>query len=330
MACGTCSSDGGGCGCSSKPGGYTSCGDGCPSVNVYDWLPASTKQPGVDHYDFVEVAFKARRTSIYGNRNRLPVHAGSSVVVTAPRGVDYGQVTMTGRSVRLRTKSNKTAGNLIRLATNKDIERHELNRINENEALEMARRSVKRRGLPMKMVDAEWQFDRKRISFYYFAERKDLDLKKLIGEFIFRYKKHNARVELRRLSPRHEAARVGGIGVCGRELCCSSWMQSFRRVTFDHARKQLLPLNPERLYGQCNQLKCCLNYELNHYLAALRDFPRINARVQTPAGIGKVEKVDIFARTVLVAYKHEQTVVDVPVNDVEILSKEKPARPPRK
>ena len=298
-------------------------------MNVYDWLPASTRQAQVDHYSFVEVAFKARRTNIYRNRSQLPVQAGSGVVVTAPRGVDYGQVTLAGRSVRLRTKSTRTSGNIIRLATDKDVERHELNRMDEDEALDMARQSVRKRGLPMKVVDAEWQFDRKRISFYYFAERKDLDLKKLIGEFIFRYKKHNARVELRRLSPRHETARVGGIGVCGRELCCSSWMQSFRRVTFDHARKQLLPLNPERLYGRCNQLKCCLNYELDHYLATLKDFPRINARVQTPAGIGFVDKVDIFARTVLVNYKEEQTIGDVPVEDVRVLPRKKRQNPPR-
>lgn len=292
-------------------------------MQVYDWLPASTKQPQVDHYDFVEVAFKARRTSIYRNRNQLPVYAGNAVVVTAQRGVDYGQVTMTGQTVRLRTKSTKSSGNIVRLATEKDVERHELNKIDEDEALNQARRSVDRRGLPMKIVDVEWQFDRKRISIYYSSERKDLDLKKLIGEFIFRYKKHKARVELRRLSPRHETARVGGIGVCGRELCCSSWMQSFRRVTFDHAKKQLLPLNPERLYGRCNQLKCCLNYELEHYVAALKAFPRSNARVQTPDGTGRVDKVDIFSRTVLVTYDEERTIASVPVDDVEVLSHQK-------
>ena len=175
----------------------------------------------------------------------------------------------------------------------------------------------------MKVVDVEWQFDRKRISIYYSSERKDLDLKKLIGEFIFRYKKYKARVELRRLSPRHETARVGGIGVCGRELCCSSWMQSFRRVTFDQAKKQLLPLNPERLYGRCNQLKCCLNYELDHYVAALKAFPRNNARVRTPDGTGRVDKVDIFSRTVLVTYDEERTIASVPVSDVEVLYSQK-------
>ena len=299
-------------------------------MNVYDWLPASARQAQVDHHHFVEVVFKARRTSIYRNRSQLPVRAGSGVVVTAPRGVDYGQVTLTGRSVQLRTRSTKSSGTIIRLATDRDVERYEINRLDEEEALAMAQQSVRRRGLPMKVVDAEWQFDRKRISFYYVAERRNLDLKKLIGEFIFRYKKHHARVELRRLSPRREAARVGGIGVCGRELCCSSWMQSFPRVPYDHARKQLLPLNPERLYGRCNQLKCCLNYELDHYLAALKDFPRINARVQTPAGIGFVDKVDIFARTVLVDYKEEQIIDDVPVEDVEVLPRKKRQRPPRR
>lgn len=288
-------------------------------MNVYDWLPTSTRQPQVDHHDMVEVAFKARRTSLYRNRIQLPIFAGNRVVVTAPNGLDYGQVTLAGSAVRLRSNSTKSVGTIVRLATENDTERHERNRMEEDEALHTARQSVRRRGLPMKIVDVEWQFDRKRISFYYFAERKDLNLKKLIGEFIGRYKQHHARVELRRLSARHESARVGGIGVCGRELCCASWMQSFRRITFNHARKQLLPLNPDRLYGRCNQLKCCLNYELDHYLAALKEFPQTKARVKTSAGIGLVDKVDIFSRTVLVTYKEEQTTAEVPLEDIEVL-----------
>ena len=330
MACGTCSSSGGGCGCSSKPGGYTSCGDGCPSVNVYDWLPASTKQPQVDHYHYVEVAFKARRKAIYHNRSRLQVFSGDPVVVTAERGVDYGQVTMIGELVRLRRRSGESSGTIVRRATSKDDERHEHNRQDEDYALHEVKQSVERRRLPIKVVDVEWQFDRKRIAFYYVSEKKNVDLKKLIGELIFRYKRYRARVEMHRITPRSHAAQIGGIGVCGRELCCSSWMQSFRRITFNHAKKQMLPLNPDRLYGRCNQLKCCLNYELDHYVAALKEFPRKKARVQTAHGTGRVDTIDIFARTVLVIYDDDRSVNHVPVEDVEVLSgRKRPVPEPR-
>lgn len=293
-------------------------------VKVYDWLPTATKVPGMDHFDLVEVGFKARRTHIYRNNRQLPVYAGDRIVVSAQRGVDLGRITMTGELVRLRAKTSKASGHIIRMASDKDIERHEANRQMEDHALIAAQRAIERRKLDMKLVDAEWQFDRKRIVFYYVADQR-VDFRKLIGELNFRYK---ARVELRRLNPRQETAHIGGIGSCGRELCCSSWMQKMPNVSISAAKKQNLPLQQERLAGRCGQLKCCLNYELEHYMAALKEFPRPKAKVRTSEGIGRVEKVDIFARTVLI-HSSDGTRTDVPLEQVRVLPRKSPARKTR-
>ncbi len=319
MGCGSCST-GGGCSCGSKAGGYSGCGTGCPIVQVYDWLPTSTKAPGIDHFGFVEVAFKARRTHIYRNNRQLPVSAGDCIVVSAHRGLDFGRITMTGELVRLRAKKSEASGYVVRVASDKDLKRHEANRVMEDQALIAAQQAAKRRNLPLKLVDAEWQFDRKRIVFYYSAERR-VKLGKLIGYLSNQYK---TSVELRRLSPRRETAHVGGIGSCGRELCCSSWMQEIPPVSTRAATKQNLPLHRERLAGRCGQLKCCLNYELEHYMAALKEFPARKAQVKTDGGKGRVENVDIFARTVLIRYEDDTKVI-VPLAQVQVLPRKKPA-----
>ena len=323
MACGSCSS-GGGCGCSSGLGGYSSCGDGCPSVKIFDWLPTSTKQPYVDHYEYVQVAFKARRTKIYHNKSQLSVYAGDHIIVTVPHGVDFGRITMTGELARLRAGASKPKGIILRLASDKDIKRHENNRLAEADDLITAQRVAERHKIPIKIADIEWQFDRKKISLYYTtSKKKSLDFRKLLGALRHQYKPYKARVELHRLSPRHETARIGGVGVCGRELCCSTWMQAVKRVSFDAAKKQFLPLKPDRLYGRCNQLKCCLNFELNHYMAVLKSFPKRDARVKTPDGIGLVRKIDIFSRSVLVEYEGNRVPEYVSVEQLAHLPQRK-------
>ena len=249
--------------------------------------------------DLVEVAFKHRRRRIFRNDRQFDLLAGDDIIVGVRGGIDFGHITMTGELVLLRAKPHASYNRVIRLASIRDRQRHEANRKAEQDALHSFRAAAKRRSLALKAVDAEWQHDRKRIVFFYTAQDR-VRLRSLISELGRKFK---ARVELKRINDRQEAARIGGIGVCGRELCCSSWMHAVPTVSLSAAKKQHFPLSPDRLRGRCNRLKCCLNYELDQYMDALKDFPRLGAHVKTDSGTGRVDQVDIFGRKVLVRYK---------------------------
>ncbi len=248
--------------------------------------------------DLVEVAFKHRRRRIFRNDRNVNLMAGDDIIVGVRGGIDFGHITMTGELVLLRAEPNAKYNRVIRTANNHDRQRHKANRKSEAEAVKTFRVAVNRRALQLKVVDAEWQHDRKRISFYYTAKDR-VGLHTLIPELGRRFK---ARVDLKRVNERQEAARIGGIGVCGRELCCSSWMHVIPTVSLSAAKKQHFPLSPDRLRGRCNRLKCCLNYELDQYVEALKEFPRLGAAVDTETGPGKVGQVDIFRRMVKVWY----------------------------
>ena len=303
----------GGC----APGG---CGtDACPAMHVFDWL----NDLGIDHarvtYDLVEVTFKAGRKGIYRNTRSLTLHTGDFVIVGADRGIDCGMVNMTGELVRLRVKAKgqEETGefpNLIRIATLADIERSEANQASESEAFYIARKAIDRLALPMKLVDVEWQFDQKKVTFYFTAEHR-VDFRQLVRDLA---RKFRTRVELRQIGARDEAARIGGIGSCGRELCCTTWLQEFKPVSTQAAKVQNLPLNPVRLSGQCGRLKCCLNYELEQYMAALADFPRVDTAIVTAYGKGTVQKLDIFKNRVWIQY-HDGTWEDKSLDDIKDL-----------
>src|SRR5690606_1256455 len=188
---------------------------------------------------------------------------------------------------------------IIRSAGLADIERWESNREMEAEAFHIARTAIDRLKLPMKLVDVEWQFDHKKITFYFTADHR-VDFRQLVRDLARQFR---TRVELRQIGARDEAARLGGIGSCGRELCCATWLQEFKPVSTQAAKIQNLPLNPVRLSGQCGRLKCCLNYELEQYMAALRDFPRVDTPVTTSYGRGTIQKLDIFKDVVWIQYE---------------------------
>ncbi len=290
-------------------------------MHVFDWLnDLGIDQPTVT-YDLVEVTFKARRKGIYRNTQSLTPHTGDFVIVAADRGVDFGSVNMTGELVRLRVKAKgqeetEDFPNLIRLATRSDIERWETNRDSEREAFYIGRKAIDRLDLPMKLVDVEWQFDQKKITFYFTAEHR-VDFRQLVRDLA---RKFRTRVELRQIGARDEAARVGGIGSCGRELCCSTWLQEFKPVSTQAAKVQNLPLNPVRLSGQCGRLKCCLNYELEQYMGALEHFPRVDTAITTSYGRGTIQKLDIFKSVVWIQY-HDGSWEDKPLDEVkEILA----------
>ena len=293
MACGSCTG-GGACSCSS---GCTV----CPVVKVHDWLPSSTSSSSSAN-DLVQVAFKGRRQDTYRNSRDLPIQAGDYVVVAARKGVDFGYVTMTGELVRRNYKGDPTSARLrsiVRSATIKDIERHESNREAEKQAIERAQDEASRLKLKMLFVDAEWQFDRRRISFFFTASKRP-DFRELVRRLSPKFR---ARIDLRHITPRQDAARVGGIGDCGRELCCSTWLTTFPKVTIRNARIQGFPLNRDRITGQCGQLKCCLNYELEQYMEALADYPSLNSKVSTANGEGTVAKIDIFTGLLWISFR---------------------------
>ncbi len=294
MACGS----NGACGCSgSTLVGYGGCNDSCPSVQIFDWLPKSSKDPGRDQCDLVQVVFKGRRRKIYRNKRHLPLRAGDDVIVSEQRGLDYGQVSLTGELLHLHAKEHLNYHQILRLASSNDRNIHLKNQASEKDALVTARKIVRKKQVKLKVVDSEWQFDRKRLSIFYTSSQKKLPLGPVIGDLRKHFK---TRVDFRRLRPREETARIGGLGVCGRELCCSSWMRQMPPVSIHSARKTQSYISEEQLLGRCGQLKCCLNYELEHYMETLKSFPRKHSRVSTANGIGKVLDRNIFSRTVRV------------------------------
>lgn len=273
-------------------------------MHVFDWLgDLGVGGPSVS-YPVVEVTFKGGRKDYYRDTRGLEVQTGDFVIVEADRGIDFGTVHMTGELVRLRIQSRgmddeASFPNIIRIAGLHDITKWEENREKEAETFHIGRQAIDRMGLPMKLVDVEWQFDHKKVTFFFTADHR-VDFRALVRDLASTFR---TRVELRQIGARDEAARIGGIGSCGRELCCSTWLQEFKPVSTQAARIQNLPLNPARLSGQCGRLKCCLNYELEQYMSALRDFPRVDTTVQTPQGRGVIQKLDIFKRLVWIQYE---------------------------
>ena len=323
MGCGSCGSGGCGPGC----GGNGGCGSksgragtaACPAMHVFDWLNELGVGPASVVYDLVEVTFKGGRKGFYRNANGLELQTGDYVIVTADRGVDLGTVHMTGELVRLRVKSkgleeSATFPDVIRLADLDDIEQSDANREQEAETFLVGRRAIERMNLPMKLVDVEWQFDHSKVTFYFTAEHR-VDFRQLVRDLASRFR---TRVELRQIGARDEAARLGGIGSCGRELCCSTWLQEFKPVSTQAAKMQNLPLNPVRLSGQCGRLKCCLNYELEQYMQALEEFPPVDTPLKTATGSGVIAKLDIFKRMVWIHYR-DGTWEDKPLDEVRAL-----------
>ena len=298
-------------------------------MHVYDWLnEIGVSEPPV-LYDLVEVTFKAGRNGIYRNTRELDLQVGDFVIVQADRGVDFGTVHMVGELVRLRVKSkgleeDTQFPSIIRSAGLTDIEKWEANKESEAESFHIGRKAIDNLDLPMKLVDVEWQFDHKKVTFYFTAEHR-VDFRQLVRDLAGKFR---TRVELRQIGARDEAARLGGIGSCGRELCCSTWLQEFKPVSTQAAKIQNLPLNPVRLSGQCGRLKCCLNYELEQYMTVLKNFPRVDTPIETAQGRGSIQKLDIFHDVVWIQHE-DGSWEDRPLDDVrEILGieEDEPAR----
>lgn len=296
MGCGSCSS--GGCsptGCGDK--GHCASG-GCNRLNVTDWLSNLELPWGQKANQYVEVRFKGNRKDFFVNSNQLDLYQNEWVIVEAQHGHDLGQVTLKGELVRLQMKRKRVAEDdhsirkIYRKATEQDMQKLTELREQEAEVSYRAREIIKSCKLKMKLTDVEHQADRSKIIFYYTAEER-VDFRELIRMLAEAFK---VRVEMKQIGARQEAARIGGLGVCGRELCCASWLTDFKAVSTSAARYQNLSLNPVKLAGQCGRLKCCLNYELDTYMDALQAFPKDAKVLQTESASYELVKTDIFKR----------------------------------
>lgn len=293
MGCGSCSSTGIPKGCRSNG----SCGvNGCEKQTVFDWL-SDMEQPGqISPFEFVEVRFKNGRKEYYKNVNQIRLYMGDVVAVEGNPGHDIGAVSLTGELVRLQmnkrrlTPESPEVQKLYRKANQRDIDIWKNAQSREHETMVRSRVIVKDLKLNMKVSDVEFQGDNAKATFYYIADER-VDFRELIKILASEFK---IRVEMRQIGTRQEAGKIGGIGSCGRELCCSTWLTDFRSVNTAAARYQQLSLNPTKLAGQCGKLKCCLNYELDTYLDALKKFPDTNKNLETKAGKAYFQKMDIF------------------------------------
>lgn len=306
MGCTSCSSevDGQPKGCKNNG----TCGsDGCNKLTVFDWLSNMTLPGDQKPFIGVEIRFKNGRKHFYKNSKKLSLSMGDVVATEVMSGYDIGIVTLTGELVKVQMKKKKQPEKveelpkIYRKATQKDIDIWQTVRAKEPEIQKRSREIAIHLGLKMKISDIEYQGDGSKTTFYYTAEER-VDFRQLIRDFSSAF---STRVEMKQVGFRQEASRLGGIGSCGRELCCSTWLTDFRSVKTSAARYQQLSLNPQKLAGQCGKLKCCLNYELDTYLDALKDIPKNNIKLVTEKGTAVCQKTDIFKRILWYGYEKQ-------------------------
>jgi cell fate regulator YaaT (PSP1 superfamily) len=321
MGCGSCST-GGGCapsGCKSNGSCLTG---GCQKMEVHDWLANLDMPSNYVPFQVVEVKFKGAR--IYLEIGELVAVEG------ATGGYDIGHVSLTGELVRMQMKRRKTpldqvTRKIYRKATEADVDKWKLAKDMEWETMHKARTLALDLHLSMKISDVDYQGDKTKATFFYTAEGR-VDFRELIKKMAESFR---IRIEMRQIGMRQEAGRLGGIGSCGRELCCSTWLTNFKTVSTAAARYQNLSLNTLKLAGQCGKLKCCLNYELDTYLDALKDIPDRIDSLQTEVGVARHQKTDIFKKLMWFSYANQEDWIPLKVDRVkEIMAMNKKGEKP--
>lgn len=292
------------------------CGDGCPRGKLFatNWLDGISSS---GDFDVVQVVFKNTRVGFYSNPSRLDLKIGDMVAVEGAPGHDVGRVSMTGRLVRLQMKKANVSDDaelkrVFRFATESDLEKAAEAASREEDTMIRSRQIAKELELDMKIGDVEYQGDGGKAIFYYIADER-VDFRKLIRVLADTFK---IRVEMKQIGARQEAGRIGGIGPCGRPLCCSSWMTHFVSVGTGSARIQDLSMNPQKLAGQCAKLKCCMNFEIDSYVEAQKQLPSKDIVLETKDGDFYFFKADILARKI--SYSTDK---NVPANLVTIDAK---------
>lgn len=292
-SCGTGSANGKPSGCQSNGGCSTG---GCNRLNVFNWLSDLPFSDLGKQFPIIEVSFNnGSRKDFYRNHTSQILDKGSWVAVEGAGGFDVGQISLTGELVRLQMKKygvseSSEIKRVLRQAGERDMELHQNAKRRERDTLIRSRAIAKELNLEMKIAEAEYQADGKKVSFFYTADSR-VDFRELIKVYAAEFR---AKVEMRQIGARQESAKVGGIGSCGRELCCSSWLSDFKTVNTTAARYQNLSINQTKLSGQCGRLKCCLNYELDTYMDALHSFPEGADQIEMAAGKAYLQKKDIF------------------------------------
>lgn len=281
------------------------CGtDACNKLTVFNWLSNMALPADIEPFNAVEIRFKNGRKHFYQTNPKFTVVMGDVVVTEAEKGFDVGIVSLTGELVRVQMQKKKESldtdklPEIYRKATQQDVDKWQSLREKELEMQKRSKEIAMHLGLEMKISDVEFQGDGSKATFYYTAEGR-VDFRELIKDLARAF---HTRIEMRQVGFRQEAARLGGIGSCGRELCCSTWLTDFRSVSTSAARYQQLALNPQKLAGQCGKLKCCLNYELDTYLEALDFFPKLDVKIKTEKGLAMCQKIDVFRNLMWYSY----------------------------
>lgn len=286
-------------------------------MNSYDWLQDMENPSFFPSFKIIEVRFKGGRKEFFRNSEGLNLVIGDAVVVDLQQNKHLGYVSLTGELVKLQMRKKGVEDNneirkILRIATDKDNEAADKAREKEGTSIYRARQIIRETKLKMKLSDVEFQMDGKKAVFYYSADER-VDFRELIKKLAEEFK---VRVEMKQISLRHEAARLGGIGSCGRELCCSTWLSDFKSVTTQAARYQNLSINPQKLSGQCGRLKCCLNFELDTYKKAIEDIPKIKKPLSTTAGKAFLQKTDIFKKIMWFSFEGDSDWKPISTDDV--------------
>lgn len=291
------------------------CGNcGCDVMTVFDWLEGVPIPEGQRAFDIVEVRFKRNRKGYFRIGQGRRVQTGDVAVVDVAPGEDMGIVSLTGELVRAQMKAKNVRDTheikrVVRKATMEDISTWQSARSREADTLKQARQIVADHQVELKLGDVEFQGDGTKCTFFYTAEHR-VDFRELVKALAVAFK---VRIEMRQIGARQESARLGGIGVCGRELCCSTWLTDFRSVSTGAARYQQLSLNPQKLAGQCGKLKCCLNFELDQYKEAVAKFPPPSTKLHTRKGKAGHFKTDIFGGKMWFQYFDDPGASPVPI-----------------
>jgi len=248
----------------------------------------------------LEVQFKGGRKAFYSNTQEFPFVVGDMVVVQAEKGEDLGRVVNMGKLVDQRAGDGEYP-EILRKPSQDDRKTFVENQEMEHKAFDDCRKRIDEHGLDMKLVDVEYQFDRNKITFYFTSEKR-VDFRALVRDLAGKYR---TRIELRQIGVRDEAKRIGGLGVCGRSLCCTTFLREFEPVVTQFAKDQNLALNPTKLSGACGRLMCCLLYERNFYTQILDRFPEVGSEIKTSKGTAVLKKVDVFHEEAVIQYANE-------------------------
>ena len=313
MACGSCGVAGG---CGSNGGCSTG---GCNRMNVFDWLASIPLSEQSAPFDIIEVSFnQGSRKDFFRNSTRQVFRKGEMIAVEGVGGFDVGEVSLSGELVRLQMKKKRVTDSsdikkVLRTATEDDLKKWQENKAKEKDTLIRSRVIARSLGLEMKLAEVEIQADGRKATFFYTADAR-VDFRELIRKYAAEF---HVKVEMRQIGARQEAAKIGGIGTCGRELCCSTWLSDFKSVSTTAARYQNLSINQSKLSGQCGRLKCCLNYELDTYLDALKDFPENAESLEMAGGTLYLQKKDIFKNLMWYSYQGSNTQYPLTIERVK-------------